>query len=88
MITTCPLNVKADPVGKTVRPVTHEALVAVNSASMKEMPLTVIRGSMSSRVPKAIRMRNDMIISTGGDRLRRVSTVLALESSISTMHKK
>ena len=51
-MTSCPNNVKYEPVSTTMRPVTHVAEVAVNKASTMLMWLpTVASGSRRSPVP-------------------------------------
>jgi hypothetical protein len=51
-ITVWPARVRAEYVSTTVRPVTHTALVAVNSASIYLMlPLEDARGRASNRLP-------------------------------------
>ena len=65
-ITTCPLKVKHAEVLTTDNPVIQLALVAVKSASMKGIPLVVIRGIISNIVPMAIKNKNEATINIGG----------------------
>ena len=57
MIITNPVVVKVDATSTEVSPVTHTALVEMNSESTHEMPDTVERGSISSPVPTSIMIR-------------------------------
>ena len=56
MITTCPKVEKSVGVSSVARPVTHTALVAVNSASIGEIerPSPAEIGKLSSTVPTAM----------------------------------
>ena len=55
---------------RVVSPVTHTALVAVNSALKNEMPLTVARGRSKRAVPAIIMKRKlPTIIQLGESRL-------------------
>ena len=80
--------VKAVPVLTVVKPVIQLALVAVNSASMREMPLVVILGMESRTVPTSINMKKESNISTGGLILCRPIRPLTFVNSISTMIRK
>lgn len=51
MITTKPVGVKVDATSTDVSPVTHTALVDMNSESTHDMPFTVQRGNINSPVP-------------------------------------
>lgn len=47
----CPSSVKVDGTSTETNPVTHVALVAVNSASIHEIPWQVARGNISNPAP-------------------------------------
>ena len=51
MITTKPVGVKVDATSTDVSPVTHTALVDMNSESTHDMPFIVQRGNINSPVP-------------------------------------
>jgi hypothetical protein len=58
--------VKVAPVLTVTNPVMELALVAVKSASIKEMPSRVIRGIRSKQVPIIIRIKKEYISIIGG----------------------
>ena len=57
MMITKPVVVKVDATSTEVSPVTHTALVEINSESTHEIPATVERGSISNPVPMSMIMR-------------------------------
>ena len=57
MMITKPVVVKVDATSTEVSPVTHTALVEINSESTHEMPATVERGSISNPVPMSMIMK-------------------------------
>ena len=62
----CPVVVNVVATSIVVSPVTHTALVAVNSASKNDIPLTVARGSSKRPVPAIIiAMKLPTIIQLG-----------------------
>jgi hypothetical protein len=62
----CPAVVNVEATSMVVRPVTHTALVAVNSASKNDIPLMVARGRSRRPVPaKIIVMKLPTIIQLG-----------------------
>ena len=87
-ITTCPLKVKQADVLTTESPVIQLALVAVKSASIKEIPLVVMRGIISRIVPMDMRKRNDPTINMGGLRWYFPKVLLIFAISTRTMIKK
>ena len=72
-ITACPNVLQYESVSSTTRPVTHAALVAVNSAVSGGAPLpdAVAAGSIKSTLPTAIMMRKPSTSMRVGFRLRR-----------------
>ena len=72
----------------TERPVMQLALVAVKRASMKEIPLVVMRGIISRMVPMAMRNRKDATIRIGGLSWYFPSVLLALANSTNTIIRK
>ena len=88
IITICPRIVKQAEVLTTLSPVIQLALVAVNNASMSEMPLVVMRGMESRIVPIRIKNRKEATISTGGLKLYLPNELLIFANSIKTIIKK
>ena len=88
IITIWPRMVKVAGVLTTLSPVMQLALVAVNNASMREIPLVVIRGMESKMVPIRIRNRKDATISTGGLKLYLPNELLIFANSIRTIIRK
>ena len=82
------MKVKVSGVLTTARPVMQLALVAVNSASMKEMPLVVMRGIFNRSVPMAIRNMNDPTIRIGGLRWYFPKELLIFAISTKTIIRK
>jgi len=65
-MTILPKKVKVVSVSKTARPVTVAALVAVNSASIAEIPLTVDDGSDKKYAEIRIKTTKDITNNTAG----------------------
>jgi hypothetical protein len=74
--------VNAVAVSRTIRPVTHTALVEVKTALTKEIPLVVALGSISMAVPKTIRNKKLKIIRVAGFWAGFSSSMLLLDASI------
>ena len=66
IMTTCPFTVKQADVLTTPKPVMQLALVAVNRASMNDMPFVVIRGISNKMVPRVMSSRKEPTIKPGG----------------------
>ena len=82
----CPVVVNVVAMSIVVRPVTHTALVAVNSASKNDMPLTVARGRSRRPVPaKIIVTKLPTIIQLGDIFVDRECVITADNFSIASM---
>ena len=79
-ITSCPQNVKACGVSTTINPVTHEADVDVNNASMGFIPEVVASGSNSNNVPKVIKLAKVKSNRYSGDRLLKNAPIFLIDT--------
>lgn len=76
----CPVVVKVVATSIVVSPVTHTALVAVNSASKNDIPSVVARGSSKRPVPAMIRAMKLLTIIQLGDILFDSECVITVDS--------